>query len=55
MIVTESSYVFANSQHLKELERLQTIEKVFDPASQRRKQLKKYLIRQARDEFWQQG
>lgn len=36
MTVTESSYVFANSQHLRELERLQTIEKVFDPASRRR-------------------
>ncbi|WP_208099191.1 methyltransferase domain-containing protein [Nostoc sp. 106C] len=36
MSVPESSYVFANSQHLRELERLQTIEKVFDPASRRR-------------------
>ncbi|BAY24850.1 putative methyltransferase [Calothrix sp. NIES-2100] len=36
MRVTESSYVFANSQHLRELERLQKIEEVFDPASRRR-------------------
>ncbi|MDZ8050985.1 MAG: class I SAM-dependent methyltransferase [Aulosira sp. ZfuVER01] len=36
MSLTESSYVFANSQHLREIERLQTIETVFDPASRRR-------------------
>jgi 2-polyprenyl-3-methyl-5-hydroxy-6-metoxy-1,4-benzoquinol methylase len=36
MKATESSYVFANSQHLQEMERLQTIEKVFDPGSHRR-------------------
>ncbi|BAY08644.1 class I SAM-dependent methyltransferase [Calothrix sp. NIES-2098] len=36
MSLTECSYVFANSQNLRELERLQTIEKVFDPASKRR-------------------
>ena len=36
MSLTESSYVFANSQHLRELERLKTIETVFDPASRKR-------------------
>ncbi len=36
MIVTDSSYVFAKSQDSPELERLQTIEKVFDPATRKR-------------------
>lgn len=31
-----SQYVFTNSQYVKELERLQAIEQVFDPASRRR-------------------
>lgn len=31
-----SQYVFTDSQHVKELERLQAIEQVFDPASRRR-------------------
>jgi 2-polyprenyl-3-methyl-5-hydroxy-6-metoxy-1,4-benzoquinol methylase len=31
-----SQYIFTDSQHVKELERLQTIEQVFDPASHRR-------------------
>lgn len=33
--MSESTYVFTESQHSKELERLQAIEQVFDPASQR--------------------
>ncbi len=32
----ESKYIFVDTQHSKELERLQTIERVFDPASRRR-------------------
>lgn len=36
MIVTDSSYVFAKSQDSPELKRLQTIEKVFDPATRKR-------------------
>ncbi|MGV0023793.1 hypothetical protein [Phormidesmis priestleyi] len=31
-----SPYIFTDSQHTKELERLQAIEQVFDPASHRR-------------------
>jgi SAM-dependent methyltransferase len=34
--VTTSQYVFTDSQHSREFERLQAIERVFDPASQRR-------------------
>lgn len=34
--MSTSQYVFTDSQHSKELERLQAIEKVFDPASRRR-------------------
>ncbi|NJR53138.1 MAG: methyltransferase domain-containing protein [Leptolyngbyaceae cyanobacterium CSU_1_3] len=34
--MAKSQYIFTSSQHSKELERLQAIEQVFDPASQRR-------------------
>jgi ubiquinone/menaquinone biosynthesis C-methylase UbiE len=34
--MSESKYVFADTQHSQELKRLQKIEEVFDPASQRR-------------------
>lgn len=34
--MSKSHYVFANTQHFQELERLQAIEDVFNPASQRR-------------------
>lgn len=33
--MSEHKYVFANSQHSKELERLQALESVFDPASRK--------------------
>jgi tRNA A58 N-methylase Trm61 len=34
--MSTSQYVFTGSQHSREFERLQAIEQVFDPASQRR-------------------
>lgn len=34
--MSASEYIFTDSQHSKEIERLQTIEQVFDPATQRR-------------------